>query len=74
MIVQIVFNDIFNISQMSKSQLIILPTLLYTSTHFKKRGLHRHKVCIIVGKKPRQLEGWMWKYQGLYQGPVKDCM
>ncbi|EDR07279.1 uncharacterized protein LACBIDRAFT_328128 [Laccaria bicolor S238N-H82] len=33
----------FNISQMSKSRQIILPTLLHTSTHLEKRGLHRHK-------------------------------
>jgi len=55
MVVQIVLNDMFNISQMSKSQLIILPTLLHTSTHLEKRGLHRYKVYILVGEKIRTI-------------------
>jgi len=55
MVVWIVLNDMFNISQMSKSRLIILPTLLHTSNHLEKRGLHRYKVYILVGEKIRTI-------------------
>ena len=55
MVAWIVLNAMLNISQMSKSQLIMLPTLLHTSTHLKKQGLHRHKVYILVGKNSKTI-------------------
>jgi hypothetical protein len=73
MIVWIVLNVMFNISQMSKSRLIILLTWLHISTHLKKRGLHRHKVYIPVGKNSETIGTLDVKISGFVSRPVTVC-